>query len=388
MSSAPNFVLVHGDETVAKRDLEAIATELRDTVAAGSVFRVSDATTPRLIAAILGLDGHCSRVELVPVGVSLGPVDDPINGFRGTTEWVIYTSGTTGEPKAVSHTLASLSRAVRPQDGPRVWGLVYDPHRLAGLAVVLQALASESTLVEARHGSIADRVTRMKNAGVTALSATPTLWRQILQTGATENWGLERITLGGEVSDQRLLDALASEFPRARITHVFAASETGVAFSVGDGRAGFPVEYLTRSPRGTALEVRGDILWVHSPQSSLAGPDGFASTGDVVEVQGDRVMFAGRESGMVNVGGTKVYPEQVETVIREHPVVAEAIVYSKANPFSGSVLIAKVVVTAPDDAAASIRRWVAERLPAPMVPAQVIVVDSLNSSANGKVVRQ
>jgi acyl-CoA synthetase (AMP-forming)/AMP-acid ligase II len=389
MAKLSALVLVCGDERIERIYLEARAVELRDRVGRGSVYQLTNDSTEELIAAVLGLDGHCSRVELVPAGVIPIPIDPVVAEFDGTTEWVIYTSGTTGEPKAVSHTLESLSRAVRPSDGSRVWGLLYDPHRLAGLAVVLQALASESLLVESRRESIGDRVASLRAAGVTALSATPTLWRQILQTGAIEDWNLARITLGGEVSDQRLLDALASAFPQARITHIFAASETGVAFSVGDGKEGFPSSYLTTPPRGTALEIRDGILWVHSPSSSLASPDGFASTGDVVEIHGDRVTFAGRESGMVNVGGMKVYPEQVEVIIREHPSVAEAVVYSKSNPFSGNVLLAKVILRSPDDRApASIRRWVAEKLPAPMVPAQVLVVNALKGSTNGKVVRE
>jgi len=389
MKQFPTFTLVVGESSLSRDVLETASRELKLSAPRGGVIRVDDGSTEQVIHAILALEDHSRRIELVPEGLTLAPLDAEPQTFDSPTEWVIYTSGTSGEPKAVQHTLESLSRAVRSVDGPRTWGLVYDPHRLAGLAVVLQALATESTLVDVRAGKITEKVDAMREAGVTALSATPTLWRQMLQTGRTSGWALERITLGGEVSDQRTLDALAAEFPQARITHIFAASETGVAFAVGDGREGFPLAYLDSPPRGVALDIRDDILWVHSPNSSVAGADGFASTEDVVNVTDDRVLFVGRSSGMVNVGGSKVFPEQVESLIREHPAIADALVYAKSNPFSGSILLAKVIVLAGAEGiqAAEIRRWVASRVPNHMVPAQIEIVDELPRSDNGKVVR-
>ena len=386
MQLPESFRYIDGDTVHDSAMIAAEAAALVARTTAGSTVRLHGASTLEVVAALIGLDGHAARVELLPAGVAAE--EGHSDGLP--TRWVIFSSGSTGEPKPVEHELASLARAVRGDDGPRTWGLMYDPSRLAGLAVVLQAIGSGSTLVEARHGSIAERVDAMRAGKVTALSATPTLWRQILQSGHTDGWSLERITLGGEVADQRTLDALAREFPGARITHIFAASETGVAFAVGDGLEGFPARYLETPPRGIALDVRDGILWVHNPSSSLAGPDGFASTGDVVEVRDGRVYFAGRLSGMANVGGTKVFPEQVERVIREHPAVADVVVTAKANPFSGQVLIARVLPLDPAagrELGVAVRRWAADRLPGPAVPAQVVIVPKLESSANGKVVR-
>ncbi len=86
---------------------------------------------------------------------------------------------------------------------------------------------------------------QLVESGANAVSATPSLWRQILQLPVSAGWDLKQITLGGEIADQRVLDALTSAFPGARIVHVFASTETGAAFSVKDGREGFPVTYLT-----------------------------------------------------------------------------------------------------------------------------------------------
>jgi len=372
-------------------DLREMASAARRSIPQRGVWAVDSSDVLGVLSAVVGLDGYCREVQLVPEGVTPATGGLSAEGGSSDTRWIVYSSGTTGAPKPIVHTLRSLSRAVRPQDGPRTWGLVYDPRRLAGLAVIVQALATGSVLVDATRGSIAERVSVMRDAGVDALSATPTLWRQILQTSTSDGWNLKRITVGGEIADQLLLDALASAFRDAHVTHVFAATETGVAFSVGDGRAGFPASYLENPPRGVALKIRDGILWVHSPTSGLAGEDGFVSTGDVVEVRGDRVLFAGRASGVVNVGGTKVHPENVESLIREHPDVREVVVTARPNPFSGNVLIATVVLRAAAAAngteSSSLRQWLSQRAPAPMVPAQFHIVESLASSTTGKVVR-
>jgi acyl-CoA synthetase (AMP-forming)/AMP-acid ligase II len=171
---------------------------------------------------------------------------------------------------------------------------------------------------------------------------------------------------------------------------VFASTETGAAFSVRDGRAGFPLAYLSEPPRGIALEVRDGILHVHSPGASAAGPDGFASTGDIVEIVDDRVFFRGRASGVVNIGGANVWPEEVENLLRSHPSVVDAVVSATPNALVGNLLVARVVA-APDAERAGLgkelRAFVRGNAPSTHVPATVKVVDELETSAAGKAVR-
>ncbi len=379
---------------------------LRSQVPRGGVAALSTNDAAVVAAALTSLDGWASEVRLIPPCAELpaqvvdvatiaprpdGPKvqSDPL---PDATRWVLYTSGTTGVPKSVSHTLQSLTRTVvAGKRGAFVWGLLYDPNRMAGLQVLLQAIHSEATVIApALSEPLNARVRALLEAGVNALSATPSLWRQILQLPVTHEWNLQQITLGGEIADQRVLDALAGRFPAARIVHVFASTETGAAFSVKDGRAGFPVEYLDDPPRGVRLEIREGILHVYSPGVSTAGSDGFASTGDIVEVVDDRVMFNGRSSGVVNVGGSNVWPEAVETILREHPDVVEAVVSAKPNPMMGNVLVAQVTLIEGTDTtgiAKQLRRWVRDRASGSHVPASVAVVDELQVSATGKVQR-
>lgn len=407
-SEVPAVVSTSG--SFSRTELESDSLGLRSQVAESAEVALQLPDAGLVAAALTALEGWAARVYLVGAGAESAAPGVPRLGeahagssrdertesdspaLTRTTEWVVYTSGTTGTPKPVTHTLGTLSRTVVASAGTAelTWGLLYDPTRMAGLQVVLQALRSDARLIAPPADvPLAERVDTLIDNDVTALSATPTLWRQILQV-LHRDWPLRQITLGGEISDQVVLDALAARFPAARITHVFASTETGAAFSVKDGRQGFPRAFLDDPPGGISLQVRDDILYVHSPGVSAAGHDGWVSTGDVVEIEGDRVLFRGRSSGVVNVGGANVWPEEIETLLRSHPEVTEAVVWSVPNPLAGNLLTANVV-PAPGadgpDLGRRLRKWVRSQVPNTHVPSKVRVVDHLDVSATGKIVR-
>lgn len=385
---------------------------LLDAVSRGGRVTIRSDDPALVASSLLVLDGVASEVSLVPRGsASLGDIVSPDGSavgvqappgvlvesapplWDGSTRWVLFTSGTTGIPKRIEHTLSSLIRTVRPRvAGPAlVWGLLYEPNRMAGLQVLLHCLLSGQSLVAPeRDLSLGDRIDALRDGGVNALSATPTLWRRILLLGAHHEWKMRQITLGGEIADQAVLSTLAHEFPGARITHVFASTESGAAFSVSDGRAGFPAEFLDDCPSGVRLEIRNGILHVLNPHSSAAEADGFVSTDDRVELVDDRVMFRGRATGVVNIGGSNIWPEEVESLLRLHPCVQDAGVKAAPNPITGNVLVATVV--AADDAYRQalpgiLRRWVRERATSAHVPARVRIVDELPTTAADKVER-
>jgi len=383
-------------------DLESDALGFRDLAPRGSSVRLSTSDAAEVAAAFIALedwardvhlqspDAHASASTSLAERVAVtsengGASDEP-------TRWLLSTSGTTGTPKQIGHTLESLSRGVRAEGGRDfTWGLLYDPNRMAGTQVLLQGLRSGAPVIAPTLSApLPERLAKFVEAGVSAISASASQWRQILQAPNAREIPLRQITLGGEIADQLILDALRVAYPDARIVHVFAATETGTAFSVTDGLSGFPVSYLTDPPRGVELQIRDDILHVKAPGSSVAGPDGFVSTGDIVETVGDRVHFRGRASGIVNVGGTNVSPEEVETILREHPDVVEAVVSAKANALVGNTLVAKVVLTPEADregVSKRLRAWVRDRATAPHVPASVVVVDELTLTQAGKVAR-
>lgn len=389
VAAPPGAIAVRDDAAaLTYGQLAAAKAAATDLAPRGGPAMVRGTRARDVAVAFAGLDGWAADVYLA--GARDVPDAQPADAVPAVTRWHLYTSGTTGEPRAFSHTLRSLTRTVRA--GDHKWGLLYSPVSMAGVQVLLQTLATGGTLLDATAlPRITDRIEWLVAHGATALSATPTLWRQTLQCPASRRLRLRQVTLGGEIADQPLLDALRRSHPQARITHVFASTETGAAFSVSDSLAGFPRSFLTDPPSGIRLDVRDGELYVEAPQSSAADSDGFARTGDVVTVTADRVYFQGRATGVANVGGVKVWPEQVETVLRRHPEVSDTLVSVRRNPFSGSILTAEVVATAEADQSrlgALLRAYCAERLEPAAVPAIVNVVPRLTVTENGKAGRR
>lgn len=321
-----------------------------------------------------------------------------------TTRWVLTTSGTTGEAKPVSHTFASLTRTTKVDvvRGATVrWGMLYDYTRFAGLQVLLQSVLSGSTLIAPSVTEPLDaKLEFFAKHGCTHLSGTPTMWRRILMAPGAGDLDLKQATLGGEIADDRILAAVSAFYPQARLTHIFASTEAGVGFAVTDRRAGFPVDYLTEPPSGIELAVRNDRLFVRNPHvvphylnsaTSFGDQDGWIDTGDVVEIIGDRVLFRGRGSGVINVGGDKVHPEEVEFVLMSHPLVSIARVYSKANPITGALVAADIVLADPEADPASARQelqtYVLQRLGRTKAPAVIRIVKDVHSNFAGKLAR-
>lgn len=319
---------------------------------------------------------------------------------RVTTEWVFATSGTTGTPKLVAHSLTSLTRTTKLFSGaPRRWGQMYNIARFAGIQVFLQGLTSGSLLLPRSDMGLPEQLGFLTANGCTALSATPTLWRKILMTPGHETLPLAQVTLGGEIADGAILSALARTYPAARVVHIYASTEAGTAFSVRDGRPGFPVSYLHDAPGGVRLKVVDGRLFVRTRntratylnrEEAFADADGFVDTGDRVEIKGDRCLFLGRENGAINVGGNKVYPEEVEHVLLANPSVDLARVSAHKSPITGQLVVAEVVAASGVDAGAlpaALKAWCADRLPHWKRPAMIRVVAHLTATAGGKIDR-
>jgi len=364
---------------------------------------------------ILAFDGWCSQLYLLPDNsvalpadvIQLSDIDAQPRQNSGTarlsehaaTQWFMATSGTTGTPKWIAHSFDSLTRAVKlkPQSHTLRWALCYQPTRFAGLQVVLQSLLSGGTLVDCSAGDAELRVKRMHDNNVNAVSATPSLWRQLLMTGQLNMLALKQITLGGEIADQAILDALSKQFPHARLLHIYASTEAGAGFAVADKTAGFPAKWLQTGHSSLRFKIDNkQHLWLkppHQPDCKLADRldnDGFLDTEDLVEVSEERVHFLGRASGVINVGGNKVHPEQVEHVLLQHPAVVQARVYAKNSSVLGQLVAADVQVETGIDSKAlklQLVQHCMRHLARYQVPTQLNFVKTLATNASGKLSR-
>ena len=148
--------------------------------------------------------------------------------------------------------------------------------------------------------------------------------------------------LSDEPADADLLTRAHEAFPQAGITQVYATTELGEVFRVADGRPGFPAKWLGKPLiGGVTLNVRrdGELLVRASRDAAEVG------TGDLVELQGDRYVFAGRRTDAIIVGGAKVFPKRVEEVIRGVSGVAEARVYGVPSSLTGELVAAEITLT-------------------------------------------
>ncbi len=327
------------------------------------------------------------------------------------SEWVMLTSGTTGVPKMVVHSLAGLTASFvgKPRDPNVVWATFYDIRRYGGLQIFLRAVLGGTSLVLSSTGEpVADHFDRLADRGVTHLLGTPTHWRRALMSPSIKKIAPRYVRLSGEIADQAILDGLRSAFPNATVSHAFASTEAGVAFEVSDGVAGFPASYVGVVRDGVEMKVEDGSLRIRSRRAAqsyigtdapLTDKDGFVDNGDMVERHGDRFIFAGRRGGIINIGGLKVHPEEIEAVINRHPQVRMSLVRSKRSPITGAVVIADVVLkdlvlkTGGDDGAleevkGDILTLCRDVLPRHKVPAAISIVPALDVAASGKLARR
>jgi acyl-coenzyme A synthetase/AMP-(fatty) acid ligase len=347
-----------------------------------------------------------SHIGTTPV-FELLPADTRRRMSRRTqpTEWVLPTSGTSGPPKLVVHTLETLCAAFssgRAPAAPLSWATFYDIRRFGGLQILLRTLAGGGSLLLAGAQPTAEFLRRAGEIGVTHISGTPSHWRRALMTGEIRAIAPRYVRLSGEIADQAILDSLAGVFPSTKIAHAFASTEVGVTFEIEDGIAGFPAGFLEHSNGDVALEIRDGSLRVRSDRMALRylGSDkalkdsrGFIDTGDLVELRNGRYQFMGRRTGIINVGGLKVHPEEVEAVINSHPAVQMSRIVARASPITGAIVVAQILPragleavdlhTIEGEVAAMCRR----DLPPHKVPVRFNFVSSLEMGASGKLVR-
>ena len=212
------------------------------------------------------------------------------------------------------------------------------------------------------------------------------------------------VRLSGEIVDQTILDHLAACYPQAQIGHAYASTEAGVGFEVDDGREGFPADLIERPSGDVTMKIVDGSLCIRSNRTAsrylgsdaaLADDDGFIDSGDMLERRGERYYFVGRRGGIINVGGLKVHPEEIETVINRHPQVRMSLVRPKKSPVTGSIVIADVVLEQASGSAGGelqIRSDILELcrsvLPRHKVPAGITFVPSLEVAATGKLTRR
>jgi acyl-CoA synthetase (AMP-forming)/AMP-acid ligase II len=310
----------------------------------------------------------------------------------------------------VMHTLTTLSGAITNGAQARpgvVWSTFYDIRRYGGLQIFLRAMLQGGSLVlSSPHESIGDFLVRLGIRGATHISGTPSHWRRALMSKSADAIAPKYVRLSGEVAEQAILDQLRDYYPGAHVAHAFASTEAGVGFDVPDGLAGFPASLIGhRGPVEMKVvdgslrirSARTAIRYVGNGLPSIFDAEGFVDTGDLLELDTNRYYFIGRRDGVINVGGLKVHPEEVEGVINGHLSVQMSRVRGQRNAFTGAIVAADVVVKseftqgnaihAREDLKSEILELCRRTLAPHKIPAVINFVPTLDITPSGKLAR-
>ena len=195
----------------------------------GDVFLIDERTSKQEIEELAAFHQLGAMIDPCGKGEQIEIVDltsgIPSSGRREVT---IFTSGSTGRPKAVRHDWYSLTRPVRKTKPsiPQCWLLTYRPHLYGGLQVFMQCLVNQGSLAIPEPGMTVESLLElMRRSDVRSVSATPSYWRRLITLGSPADLSclrLQQITVGGEIADQHLLDALTRLYPKARLVHLYA----------------------------------------------------------------------------------------------------------------------------------------------------------------------
>lgn len=301
----------------------------------------------------------------------------------------LFTSGSTGLPRMVWQSIANLARGVRvnTRHEAAVWALAYNPTHIAGLQVFLQALANRCPIVDVFELDRTHVLAALRRYEVTHVSATPSFFRLLFPMKEPLT-GVRSVALGGESSDEGLLQRLRHQFPAARFHNIYASTEAGTLLSAeGD-------VFAIRAELADRVRVVSGRIHVHrSLLGDFAGQQSaeWYDTGDLVELTSAdplRFRIIARERDWINVGGNKVNPREVEVVIEGHPAVARARVFSRENSVVGQLLCVEVVLRSGATATElQVREYAGARLQPFKVPRMVRFVAELAATRTGKLSR-
>ncbi|PYV77694.1 MAG: AMP-dependent synthetase [Acidobacteria bacterium] len=301
---------------------------------------------------------------------------------RGEPGLILFTSGSTGKPKGVVHDFGRLlTKFQKPRQAMRTLNFLLFDH-WGGLNTLLHCLSSNSSVVLPETRTPDAICQLLERHEVELLPASPTFLNLLLLSKAYEGRDLRAlrlITYGSEPMPNSTLAALRVALPKVELRQTYGLIELGVLRSKSLSSDSL---WVKLGGEGYNLRVVDGILQIKADSAMLGylnGPspfteDGYFITGDRVEINGDYMRFLGRDSELINVGGQKVFPVEVEAVLLECELVGEAVVYGQPNPITGKIVCADIQLRGSADEAEArrtIKRFCAQHLEPFKVPVKI-----------------
>ncbi|WP_345786197.1 fatty acid--CoA ligase family protein [Coraliomargarita algicola] len=303
---------------------------------------------------------------------------------------ILFSSGTSGEPKGMLHNFDALLQRyqnIHPRQDRSLLLLLID--HIGGLDSAFRCLFAGSTLVVPTARTPEAAGAAIATHQVNVLPASPTFLNLMLLNGVAASHDLssvEIIAYGAEAMPQTVLTRLGEAFPNAQLQQKFGTSETGAIRikSADNGSLFFRIQ-----DSETQWKVVADELWLKTPSRILGylnasndslEADGWYRTGDLVETDDKGYLrILGRASALINVGGQKVHPAEVEAVLNTVPGITASKVFAKPAPITGNAVACEIVVNKEQDLRAwkrAIRNHCRGQLAPWKIPSSIAVVDT------------
>jgi long-chain acyl-CoA synthetase len=296
---------------------------------------------------------------------------------------VLFSSGSSGLPKAAVHDLALLLKKFQtPRHAFRTLVFLQLDH-IGGVNTLLYTLANGGGVVVAGDRSPKGVCETIAQHRAELLPTSPTFLNLLLVSEEYQRHdlsSLKLITYGTEPMPTHTLQRANDCFPDVRFLQTYGMTELGILRSQSrDDRS----LWVRVGGEGFETKVTDGRLWIRAESAMLGylnapspfDEEGFFDTGDLVETDGQWVRFLGRKSDVINVGGTKVFPAEVEAVLLEMENVEDAVVFGEKNAISGQTVVATVRLQGDEDMAAfkiRMRRFCLARLAPYKVPTRVV----------------
>lgn len=300
---------------------------------------------------------------------------------------VLFTSGSSGEPKGALHDFSKLLAKFLISRKPllTINFLLFD--HWGGLNTLFHILSNGGTVVTLRTRNPDYVCGLIEKYHVELLPTSPTFLNMMVLSRAYERYSLDSlkvISYGAEPMPESLLNHLNLIFPNVKLQQTYGLIELGVMRSQSQDNNSLWVKiggegYETRVIDGI-LQIKSSsamIGYLNAP--SPFTEDGWFITGDTVELNGEYFKILGRKSEIINVGGEKVFPQEVENIILEIPDIEDVIVFSENNPLTGKIVCAKVKYNGNKDKVEIVKlvkTYCREKLESFKVPVKVLIVET------------
>ena len=350
------------------------------------------------VESIIRVDEHdrwkFTRTERIadnPLIVDLRQTGDP--GL------VLFSSGSTGKSKAALHNFAHLlDKFKTPRQKMRTITFLLLDH-IGGINTLLYTLSNGGVVISIgdRDPEIVCRAIATHKAEM--LPTSPTFINLLLMSHAYERYdlsSLKLVTYGTEVMPESTLTRMHELFPQIKLQQTYGLSELGILRSKSKDSGSLWVKV---GGEGFETKVVDGILWIKAHSAMLGylnapspfDAEGWFNTNDMVEVDGEYIRILGRKTEIINVGGQKVYPAEVESVLLQMENVTDAVVVGEPHPLTGNIVTARVNLLQPEPAQAfrqRMRAFCRDRLASFKVPVKVEIVDTEQFNARYKRVRR